>query len=101
MLRETSYDGFISGHLKQPLVEDYVLRLGAYDYQFDIREDWVLSTIQNGAQYIDDITANPIIYPSLTNVVFLQFEKWMIEHHITSLKKKGIIEEKNGKICLT
>jgi hypothetical protein len=98
MLREVKYDGFISGHLKQPLVDDYVLRLGAYDYQFDVREDLVLSAIQDGAQYVNDITANPIIYPSLTSVVFLQFEKWMIEHHINSLVNKELITEENGKI---
>ncbi|MHA3962183.1 MAG: MBL fold metallo-hydrolase [Candidatus Thorarchaeota archaeon SMTZ1-45] len=97
-LRYGSYDGIISGHLKDPLVLDYKDRLTAYSRQIGMREDLVLSAILEGAKTIPEITANPIIYPSLTNPVFLQFETWMIEHHVASLLGNGLIEEENGKL---
>ncbi|MHA2359960.1 MAG: MBL fold metallo-hydrolase, partial [Candidatus Thorarchaeota archaeon] len=92
------YDGLISGHLKNPLVVDYKTRLAAYSRQFGMREDLVLSSIQEGASTIPEIAANPIIYPSLTNPVFIQFETWMIEHHVTSLIDSELVEEHKGKL---
>ncbi|MHA2024301.1 MAG: MBL fold metallo-hydrolase [Candidatus Thorarchaeota archaeon] len=92
------YDGLISGHLKQPLVEDYKDRLTAYSRQIGMREDLVLTAILEGVSTIPEINANPIIYPSLTNPVFLQFETWMIEHHVASLIDSGLIEEHRGKL---
>ncbi|MDF1540771.1 MAG: hypothetical protein P1Q69_17880 [Candidatus Thorarchaeota archaeon] len=55
------------------------------------KHSFVLMAISSGAGKIDEITINPIIYRSLLNMVFLQFEKWMIEHHITSLLEKELI----------
>jgi len=95
------YDGLISGHLKDPLVLDYKDRLTAYSRQIGMREDLVLSAILEGAHTIPEITANPIIYPSLTNPVFLQFETWMIEHHVSSLLESGLVEEGKGKLKAT
>ncbi len=92
------YDGLISGHLKDPLVVDYKTRLAAYARQIRMREDLVLSTILEGASTVPEITANPIIYPSLTNPVFLQFETWMIEHHVSSLIDGGLVVEDKGKL---
>ncbi|TET10252.1 MAG: MBL fold metallo-hydrolase [Candidatus Thorarchaeota archaeon] len=92
------YDGLISGHLRDPLIVDYKTRLAAYARQIRIREDLVLSAILEGANTMPEITANPIIYPSLTNPVFLQFETWMIEHHVSSLIDRGLVEEDKGKI---
>ncbi|MHA1288026.1 MAG: hypothetical protein ACTSPB_11545, partial [Candidatus Thorarchaeota archaeon] len=71
--------------------------LSAYQRQFDIREGMVLSLIMGWASSIPQITMTPIIYPSLTDPVFLQFETWMIEHHVTSLIEKNLIEERKGK----
>ena len=84
--------------MKSPIVEDYKTALDAYGRQFDIREDMVLAAIMGGAKSLPEITMNPIIYPSLTNPVFLQFETWMIEHHITSLIELDLIEEKKGNL---
>ncbi|TFG34437.1 MBL fold metallo-hydrolase [Candidatus Thorarchaeota archaeon] len=97
-LQHNDYNALISGHLREPVVEDYKTALAAYDRQIGIREDLVLSAIMNGAKTVADITLNPIIYPSLTDPVYLQFEIWMIEHHITSLVTRELIEEKNGKL---
>jgi len=97
-LQHGKYSGLISGHLKDPLVEDFKDRLTAYSRQIGMREDLVLSAILEGAKTIPEITATPIIYPSLTNPVFLQFETWMIEHHVASLLASGLIEERKGKL---
>ena len=97
-LQHGKYSGLISGHLKEPLVVDYKDRLTAYSRQIGMREDLVLSSILEGAKTIPEITANPIIYPSLTHPVFLQFETWMIEHHVASLIASGLIEEDKGKL---
>ena len=93
-----NYNGLISGHLKNPLVADYKSRLTAYLRQIEMREDLVLSAILDGASTLPEINANPIIYPSLTNPVFLQFETWMIEHHVASLIDRGLVEEHKGKL---
>lgn len=97
-LKSSTYDGFISGHLKDPLVPDYKDRLVAYYRQIDMREDLVLSAIHNGARTVPEITVNPIIYPSLTHPVFMQFERWMIEQHVKSLIKDGLVIEERGKL---
>jgi ribonuclease/clavin/mitogillin len=97
-IQHGKYEGLISGHLKEPLVVDYKDRLSAYSRQIGLREDLVLSAILDGAKSIPEITATPIIYPSLTSPVFLQFETWMIEHHVSSLLASGLIEESKGKL---
>lgn len=96
LVQGRNYEGIISGHLTEPVVTNYKPALEAYARQFDIREDLVHSAIIEGARTIDDITMTPIIYPSLTNPVFLQFEKWMVEHHVSNLIAIGLIEEKDG-----
>jgi glyoxylase-like metal-dependent hydrolase (beta-lactamase superfamily II) len=98
MIKQGKYDGLISGHLKQPLVVDYKDRLTAYYRQFEIREDLVLSAILDGATTVAEITVNPIIYPSLTHPVYMQFERWMIEQHVKSLVAGGLVEEEKGKL---
>jgi glyoxylase-like metal-dependent hydrolase (beta-lactamase superfamily II) len=97
LLRDRDYAGLISGHLSNPLVKDYKSASAAYERQFQIREDLVLNAIIEGAHSLQEITANPIIYPSLTDPVFLQFETWMIEHHIVSLLQQGLIEERKKR----
>jgi glyoxylase-like metal-dependent hydrolase (beta-lactamase superfamily II) len=97
-LQHRKYDGLISGHLKEPLVTDYIDRLTAYSRQIGIREDLVLSAIIDGAKTIPEIAATPIIYPSFPNVVYLQFEKWMIEHHVASLVAAGLVSEDKRKL---
>lgn len=97
-LQHGNYSALISGHLKNPIIEDYKTALAAYLRQFGMREDLVLATIMEGASSIPEITKNPIIYPSLTNPIFLQFETWMVEHHITSLIEQNLIEEKKGSL---
>jgi ribonuclease/clavin/mitogillin len=99
-LQQRDFAALISGHLKSPIVKDYKTALSAYQRQFDIREDMVLAAIMEGASSIPEITANPIIYPSLTNPVFLQFETWMIEHHVASLIKRNLIEQRKGKLAV-
>ncbi|MCF2138223.1 MAG: MBL fold metallo-hydrolase [Candidatus Thorarchaeota archaeon] len=98
MLRETDYDYYISGHLTSVLVPNYKEALGAYDKQFDIREDLVLAAIAEGATTVPEITITPIIYPSLTNPVFLQFERWMVEHHVENLIRKGLVTNDHGRL---
>ncbi|MGY5860099.1 MAG: MBL fold metallo-hydrolase [Candidatus Thorarchaeota archaeon] len=97
-LKDRDFKALISGHLKNPVVEDYKTALSAYERQFDIREDMVYSLIMGWASSIQQITMTPIIYPSLTNPVFLQFETWMIEHHVASLIEKNLVEERKGKL---
>ena len=97
-LKNGDYDGLISGHLKDPLVVDYKDRLTAYSRQIDMREDLVLSAIMDGAKTVAEVTMNPIIYPSLTHPVFMQFERWMIEQHVLSLIANGLIEEDKGRL---
>ena len=97
-LQHNNYKALISGHLKKPIIEDYKTALAAYQRQFGIREDMVLAAIMGGAKSVLEITMNPIIYPSLTNPIFLQFETWMVEHHITSLIEQNLIEEKKGNL---
>ena len=98
VIKENDYSGLISGHLEQPLIEDYKPALEEYEKHFERREERVYEIIQNGASTIDEILLNPVIYPSLSNPVFLQFEKWMIEHHLHSLKDRGLIEEESGRL---
>ncbi|MHA2004458.1 MAG: hypothetical protein ACW960_10160, partial [Candidatus Thorarchaeota archaeon] len=69
-----------------------------YSRQFDIRDDLVHLAIADGAKTIDEITMTPIVYPSLTNPVFLYFEKWMIEHHVNSLIGKGLVDQKGVQL---
>ncbi|MFW9806800.1 MAG: MBL fold metallo-hydrolase [Candidatus Thorarchaeota archaeon] len=95
-LKNSTYDGYISGHLKDPLVLDYKDRLVAYYRQIEIRQDLVLSAIQDGAKTVPEITVNPIIYPSLTHPVFMQFERWMVEQHVKSLITDGLVIEERG-----
>ncbi|MFW9920006.1 MAG: MBL fold metallo-hydrolase [Candidatus Thorarchaeota archaeon] len=91
MLRDMEFKGLISGHLADPLVEDYKGALKSYELQIDMRDDFVLMAISGGAGTIDEITMTPIIYRSLSNLVFLQFEKWMIEHHVNSLVVEKLV----------
>ena len=98
LLKHGNYDGLISGHLKEPLVIDYQDRLTAYARQIEMREDLVLSAIIEGAKTVPEITINPIIYPSLTHPVFMQFEQWMVEHHVTSLIVNGLVVEDKGRL---
>jgi glyoxylase-like metal-dependent hydrolase (beta-lactamase superfamily II) len=97
ILKERQYAGLVSGHLDEPLVVEYAQALDAYERQIDLREDLVLLAVQDGATSIPEITVNPIIYPSLTDPVYLQFETWMIEHHVESLEEKGMIEKRNNR----
>jgi len=97
-LQHSNYRALISGHLKNPIIEDYKTGLVSFLRQFDMREDLVLAAIMEGANSLPEITMNPIIYPSLTNPIFLQFETWMVEHHITSLIEQNLIEEKKGNL---
>jgi glyoxylase-like metal-dependent hydrolase (beta-lactamase superfamily II) len=96
-IQHNNYGGLISGHLQKPLIEDYKTVLSAYQRHIGMREDLVLSEIMGGAGTIAEITLKAIIYPSLTDPVFLQFETWMIEHHVASLLQRGLIEEKKGR----
>jgi glyoxylase-like metal-dependent hydrolase (beta-lactamase superfamily II) len=98
VLRMNNYSGLISGHLEQPIIEDYKPALDEYESYFDAREEKLYQIIQNGASTIEEVLFNPIIYPPLSNPVFLQFERWMIEHHIQSLEESGLIEEESGKL---
>jgi glyoxylase-like metal-dependent hydrolase (beta-lactamase superfamily II) len=98
LLQHRNYRGLISGHLKDPLVEDYKTGLAAYSRQFSIREDLVLSAIMDGANSVEEITLNPIIYPSLTNPVYLQFERWMIEHHVSDLVRKNLVQMEDNRL---
>ena len=97
-LKNSDYAGLISGHLKDPLVVDYKDRLAAYYRQIDMREDLVLAAIHDGAKTVPEITVNPIIYPSLTHPVFMQFERWMVEQHVASLIAGGFIEQEKGRL---
>jgi glyoxylase-like metal-dependent hydrolase (beta-lactamase superfamily II) len=97
-LQHNDYRGLISGHLEKSLIIDYKPALGAYARQFRVRDELVHVAIQDGATTIEEISVTPIVYPSLTNPVFLQFEKWMIEHHVTNLKQRGLVEEENGRL---
>jgi ribonuclease/clavin/mitogillin len=97
-LQQKDYRALISGHLKNPIVEEYKTALDAYGRQFDIREDMVQAAIMSGAKSVPEITMNPIIYPSLTHPVFMQFETWMVEHHVTSLIELNLVEEKKGNL---
>ena len=98
LLQQKDYRALISGHLKNPVVEHYKTALDAFGRQFDIREDMILAAIMGGASSVPEITMNPIIYPSLTHPVFMQFETWMVEHHVTSLIEQNLIEEKKGNL---
>lgn len=97
-LQHRDYRALISGHLKNPIIKDYKTALAAYLRQFGMREDLVLAAIMGGASSIPEITENPIIYPSLTNLVYLQFETWMIEHHVAALIDRDFVEERKGKL---
>ncbi|MHA1925232.1 MAG: MBL fold metallo-hydrolase [Candidatus Thorarchaeota archaeon] len=101
IVQSRDYRGIISGHLKDPVITNYKPALEAYSRQFDIRDDLVHLAITDGAETIDEITMTPIIYPSLTNPVFLYFEKWMIEHHVNDLIDKGLVEEHSGHLKAT
>jgi glyoxylase-like metal-dependent hydrolase (beta-lactamase superfamily II) len=97
LLQRKDYAGLISGHLREPMVGEYRSALISYERQFAIREGFVLDSIIEGAGSVQEITVNPIIYPSLTDPVFLQFETWMIEHHISSLLQRNLIEERKKR----
>jgi hypothetical protein len=88
----------ISGHLHEPLIVDHRYALSEYEKHFDRREEAVLKSIKDGAETIEDISVNPIVYPPLSDLVLLQFEKWMVEHHVSSLMEKGLVEAVNRKL---
>ena len=98
MLKKRDYKGMISGHLQEPLIIDYRYALSEYEKHFDRREEAVLKSIRDGAETIDDLSVNPIVYPPLSDLVLLQFEKWMVEHHVSSLMEKGLVEAVNKKL---
>ncbi|MFW9848002.1 MAG: MBL fold metallo-hydrolase [Candidatus Thorarchaeota archaeon] len=100
-LSNLDFKGLISGHLSEPLIKDYKTALKSYELQIDMREDFVLMAITGGAGTVDEITLNPIIYRSLSNVVFLQFEKWMIKHHVDSLLEKELIRVEGDRYIPT
>ncbi|MHA2379838.1 MAG: MBL fold metallo-hydrolase [Candidatus Thorarchaeota archaeon] len=100
-VQQREYDGLISGHLENPLVSNYRTALGGYYRQFELRDELVLSVIMGGAETLEEITLNPIIYPSIPSPVFLQFEKWMVEHHVSDLIAKGLVEETKGQLKAT
>jgi glyoxylase-like metal-dependent hydrolase (beta-lactamase superfamily II) len=97
LLMSSSYEALISGHLLEPIVKDYISALKSYQLHFDLREDFVLMRISKGAHTMDEILEEPIIYKSLSDFVHLQFERWMIEHHLDSLMQKEMIREEKGK----
>ncbi len=85
--------GIISGHLEDPVLYEFQDEIMRYWNKVLARENLVYEAIKNGAKTVFDITQNPIIYPSLSNLVYLQFETWMVEHHLKSLHKRGLISE--------
>ncbi|MBD3404551.1 MAG: MBL fold metallo-hydrolase [Candidatus Lokiarchaeota archaeon] len=97
-LQTTNYDYYISGHTNKPIVEDYRRALAEYAQKIQYREDIIFASIANGAKTIIDIILMPVIYPSLANTVFMQFEKWMVEHHIKSLIDRGLVEVINNEL---
>ncbi|NHJ14874.1 MAG: MBL fold metallo-hydrolase [Candidatus Thorarchaeota archaeon] len=97
-VKRRQYSGIISGHLKQPLISEYGPALDAYSRLIEVREDLVLAAVSGGKKTIEEIARTPIIYPSHPSPVFLQFEIWMIEHHIDSLLSKGLIERKREQL---
>ena len=101
LLQSLDFNGLISGHLKEPLIKEYQKELRSFKMHFQLREDFVMMAITQGAKSVDEITVNPIIYKSLSNLVFLQFEKWMIEHHISSLLEKEMVTYKNNMLVPT
>jgi hypothetical protein len=98
MLKKRDYKGMISGHLQEPLIVDHRNALSEYETHFDRREEAVLNSIRDGADTIDALSVNPIVYPPLSDLVLLQFEKWMVEHHVSSLMEKGLVEAVNKKL---
>jgi len=101
LVQQRDYEGLISGHLQKPLVANYRSALTAYSRQFDLRDDLVLSAIMGGAGTMEELTLTPIIYPTIPSLVILQFEIWMVEHHVKSLIAKGLVEEKRGRFEAT
>ncbi|MFQ5832835.1 MAG: MBL fold metallo-hydrolase [Candidatus Thorarchaeota archaeon] len=97
-IQNGNYNALISGHLEDPVIQEYKTALAAYSRQFDLREDLVLSAIVEGGESLEEITINPIIYPSIASPVFLFFERWMVEHHISSLKQRGLVKEDRGRL---
>ncbi len=97
-IQNGSYDALISGHLEEPLVREYRTALEAYSRQFGLREDLVLSAIVEGGASLEEITVNPIIYPSIASPVFLFFERWMVQHHVSMLKQRGLVKEDRGRL---
>jgi len=80
------------------LIVDHRYALSEYEKHFDRREEAVLKSIRDGAKTIEELSINPIVYPPLSDLVLLQFEKWMIEHHVSSLMEKGLVEVANEKL---
>jgi len=99
-VKERSYSQFISGHLRNPLVQDYRQALDKYLQHFDKRDELVVNAVAAGAKSVNQILERPIIYPPLAGPVMLQFERWMIEHHVASLIRHGKLVESNGNIVL-
>lgn len=94
-VKQNQYNGIISGHLHQPLIQEYRPALSAYSRQIKTREDLVLAAISDGKRTVEEIARTCIIYPSHPNPVFLQFEIWMIEHHVDSLISRGLVERRD------
>jgi len=92
-LQESDYRCLISGHLEKPAIQNYKAALEEYMMHFDAREEKVLRAVRSGATSVNEIMVNPIIYPSLSSPVMLQFERWMIEHHLKSLVSHGKLAE--------
>jgi len=98
IISQNQYNGIISGHLKQPLIREYSSALAAYSRQIDTREDLVLAAIMDGKTSVEEVARTPIIYPNHPNPVFLQFEIWMVEHHVSSLIQRGLVERKRERL---
>jgi glyoxylase-like metal-dependent hydrolase (beta-lactamase superfamily II) len=91
----------ISSHLLDVVTDDLHTRLETFLGVFDFREAKILASIKEGHDTLEKLAALPTIYPRIPYDVYVTFEEFMLEKHITDLETRGLLSTDNGRLILT
>lgn len=81
----------VSGHLQEPIAEGIENKLRIYLNKMDERDDDILRLVSKGYDTVEKLASRPTIYPRIPRNLFLVFEEFMLQKHIESLKRRGLL----------
>lgn len=88
----------ISSHLLDPVTEKLDEQLRNYLAYFDQRDEEILHHIEEGADTVKQLAQIPIVYPKISNPVYLLFEEIMLDKHIEHLSKSDRVLLEDGHL---